>query len=75
MLNIIPLSTVCRRLVAPLSRVEPLLPLAARLYVGHAFWASALTKLRDWDSTLFLFQEEYQVPCCRLKRRPTWAQG
>ncbi|MFN4266882.1 MAG: DoxX family protein [Aquabacterium sp.] len=50
------------RLLRPLSRLEPLLPLAARLYVGHAFWASALTKLRDWDSTLFLFQEEYHVP-------------
>ena len=26
------------------------------------FFASGLTKLRDWDSTLFLFEEEYSVP-------------
>lgn len=34
----------------------------ARLYVAKIFFLSGLTKLRDWDSTLFLFQEEYQVP-------------
>ena len=36
--------------------------LAARFYVGWAFFSSGLTKLKDWDSTLFLFEEEYQVP-------------
>jgi putative oxidoreductase len=36
--------------------------LAARLYVGAVFFRSGLTKLRDWDTTLALFQDEYQVP-------------
>lgn len=34
----------------------------ARLYIAKIFFLSGLTKLRDWDSTLFLFEEEYQVP-------------
>lgn len=42
--------------------LQPLALLAARLYVGWAFFASGLTKLRDWDSTLLLFEYEYQVP-------------
>lgn len=39
-----------------------LLSLAIRLYVGWAFFKSGMTKLRDWDSTLFLFRDEYSVP-------------
>lgn len=39
-----------------------LLSLAIRLHVGWAFFKSGTTKLDDWSSTLFLFQEEYQVP-------------
>lgn len=46
-----------------LSRLlQPIALLAARLYVGWVFFASGLTKLRDWESTLFLFEEEYSVP-------------
>jgi len=36
--------------------------LLARLYVAQAFFASGLTKLRDWDTTLALFMDEYMVP-------------
>lgn len=45
-----------------LNHLSPLLSVAARLYVAQVFWASALTKLRNWDSTMFLFEEEYHVP-------------
>lgn len=45
-----------------LSFFKPVALLGARLYVAWVFFASGLTKLRDWDSTLFLFEEEYQVP-------------
>ncbi len=34
----------------------------ARLYVAQIFFASGLTKLRDWDITLALFTDEYKVP-------------
>jgi len=36
--------------------------LAARLYLLKVFFTSGLTKIEDWDTTLFLFEEEYQVP-------------
>lgn len=36
--------------------------LAARLYLFDVFFKSGLTKVRDWDATLFLFNEEYHVP-------------
>jgi putative oxidoreductase len=36
--------------------------LAARIYLFKVFFNSGLTKIDDWDSTLFLFAEEYQVP-------------
>lgn len=36
--------------------------LAARLYLFEVFFKSGLTKVRDWDATLFLFSEEYHVP-------------
>jgi putative oxidoreductase len=36
--------------------------LGARWVLFHAFFLSGLTKVRDWDATLFLFQEEYHVP-------------
>lgn len=51
-----------RRLIAALDLLQPLAQLAARLYVAQAFFLSGLTKLRDWDTTLALFADEYQVP-------------
>jgi putative oxidoreductase len=36
--------------------------LAARIFVGMAFFRSGLTKIADWDSTLALFADEYHVP-------------
>lgn len=43
-------------------KLQPLAAMAARLYVGKVFFLSGLTKLRDWDTTLLLFTEEYHVP-------------
>jgi putative oxidoreductase len=42
--------------------LQPLAQLAARLYVAQGFFASGLTKIRDWDTTLALFADEYHVP-------------
>lgn len=36
--------------------------LAARVFVGAAFFRSGLIKIVDWDTTLLLFANEYQVP-------------
>lgn len=45
-----------------LDGLQPLAALLARAYVAEAFFRSGLTKLRDWDITLTLFQDEYHVP-------------
>ena len=45
-----------------LNALQPLAALAARVYLAQVFFLSGLTKLRDWDTTLLLFTEEYKVP-------------
>lgn len=50
------------QLSEPLVKVSFLAQAAARLYIAWVFFASGLTKLRDWDSTLLLFEYEYAVP-------------
>ena len=39
-----------------------LLALGLRLYVGRLFFKAGLVKIADWDATLALFRDEYQVP-------------
>jgi putative oxidoreductase len=46
----------------PLNALQPALALLGRLYVAQVFFLSGLTKLRDWDITLALFNDEYHVP-------------
>ena len=45
-----------------LNLLQPLVLLAARLAVALPFWKAGLVKIRDWENTVFLFQEEYRVP-------------
>jgi putative oxidoreductase len=33
-----------------------------RLFLANVFFKSGLTKIQTWDSTLYLFREEYHVP-------------
>ncbi|MCA2453598.1 DoxX family protein, partial [Vibrio alginolyticus] len=40
----------------------PLLLLFCRLWVAWVFFNSGLIKIASWDSTLYLFEFEYQVP-------------
>lgn len=51
-----------RQAIAWLEALQPLALLGARLVVAQAFFASGLTKLRDWEITLALFEDEYHVP-------------
>jgi putative oxidoreductase len=39
-----------------------MLLLATRIYVSWQFLKSGWLKLADWETTLFLFQEEYHTP-------------
>jgi putative oxidoreductase len=57
-----PLAAAWNGLVAGLEAAQPLAQLLARLYIGKVFFLSGLTKLRDWDTTLALFTDEYHVP-------------
>lgn len=41
---------------------EALLLLLLRIGVAMVFWKAGQTKLQSWDSTIFLFAEEYRVP-------------
>ncbi len=42
--------------------VSALISLAMRIWLGLIFWKSGLTKIVNWETTLFLYEEEYQVP-------------
>ncbi len=33
-----------------------------RVYMANIFWKSGLTKIDNWETTVFLFEEEYKVP-------------
>jgi putative oxidoreductase len=56
------LTALSQRAIALVEQGQPLAQLAARLYIAQAFFLSGLTKLRDWDTTLALFADEYHVP-------------
>jgi len=61
-MNLQSLLALAQRVIGGLENAQPLAQLAARLYVGQAFFLSGLTKLRNWDTTLALFADEYHVP-------------
>jgi len=42
--------------------LSPLFDLVIRLWVAQVFFASGLTKIQSWSSTLALFEYEYEVP-------------
>jgi putative oxidoreductase len=47
------------RLLNPL---QSLFALGARVYVGWQFFKSGYIKITTWDSTLYLFENEYHTP-------------
>lgn len=48
--------------IRTLEYVSPVIDLGIRLWVANVFWKSGLTKIQTFDSTIMLFQYEYQVP-------------
>lgn len=42
--------------------LSPALDVFLRLYVASVFFRSGLTKIKTWDSTLYLFSDVYTVP-------------
>ena len=47
---------------AALTPLQPAFLLVLRVYVSWQFLKSGWLKLQDWESTRFLFEEEYKVP-------------
>ncbi|MFO1070840.1 MAG: DoxX family protein [Geminicoccaceae bacterium] len=41
---------------------QSLMLLLLRIGVAMVFWKSGMTKIESWESTVFLFAEEYRVP-------------
>lgn len=55
-------TTVAKPVIRLLEFCGPVAELGIRLYVANVFWKSGVNKFQSWDSTLFLFEYEYQVP-------------
>lgn len=51
-----------QRLSSALDALQPAAALAARIHIAQVFFLSGLTKIRDWETTLALFADEYKVP-------------
>lgn len=60
------MNTVARFINTVTSRLDAVpysvLALPLRLAIATVFWNSGLTKLANWDTTLTLFEDEYQLP-------------
>lgn len=55
-------SDVITNLYSKIDLAAPLANLAIRLWVANVFFKSGLTKIKSWDSTMYLFENEYDVP-------------
>jgi putative oxidoreductase len=57
--RLVALAERSRSVLAVLANV---LDLGIRWQVAYAFFLGGLTKIRNWDTTLLLFRDEYHVP-------------
>ncbi len=60
--NIASFRNLLNKNLAGIDFVKPVGDLILRCWVAYAFWVSGLTKIQNWDSTLYLFNDEYSVP-------------
>ena len=51
-----------RRSINAIDWLSPASDLLIRLWIANIFWKAGMVKIASWDSTLYLFQYEYQVP-------------
>ncbi|WP_232422391.1 DoxX family protein [Methylosarcina fibrata] len=51
-----------KKVIAWLDFAAPVADLLLRVWVAYAFWVAGTTKIQTWDSTLYLFENEYAVP-------------
>jgi NADH dehydrogenase FAD-containing subunit/uncharacterized membrane protein YphA (DoxX/SURF4 family) len=59
----LPFAALAQRVVGLLDRyAQPLYQLFVRLWMAEIFWASGMSKIASWETTVDLFREEYKVP-------------
>ena len=56
------IAKIMRPFLKMLDWLTPVADLLARIWVAQIFFRAGLVKLQAWQSTLLLFQHEYQVP-------------
>ncbi|OED45795.1 hypothetical protein ACH42_04725 [Endozoicomonas sp. (ex Bugula neritina AB1)] len=57
-----PIISLNQALATFLNYLQPLALVSIRCYVAWVFFSAGLTKINDWETTLFLFELEYAVP-------------
>jgi len=70
--NVISLYATAIRLV---DYLQPAVNMLFRLWVAKVFFMSGLTKIKNWDTTLMLFEYEYAVPLINFKLAAFLATG
>lgn len=60
MLAVLKRNTEC--VFSILNKLQPLWWLGIRIWIAYVFFKSGLTKIDEFDATLFLFEYEYNVP-------------
>jgi putative oxidoreductase len=56
------IANLCQRAAGWLDAAGHVLDLGIRLFMADVFFRSGLVKIRNWDGTLYLFENEYRVP-------------
>ena len=51
-----------QRSINAIDWLSPASDLLIRLWIANIFWKAGTVKIASWDSTLYLFEYEYQVP-------------
>jgi len=57
-----PIGSYCRKILCIFECGAPVADLLLRLWIANVFWKSGLTKIANFDTTLYLFEYEYVVP-------------
>ncbi len=55
-------SAPVRGFAKAMNYLSPVFDLGIRLWIASIFFRAGLTKIQSWDSTLALFEYEYEVP-------------
>lgn len=55
-------AAILRPILKFLDYITPVADLLARVWVAKIFFFAGLTKIQNWQTTLMLFQNQYQVP-------------